>query len=117
MEWFEVQAEWSEDHDYQTINVASQCLKNWFMEMKDTFPPMNGEFTPDDKTIAENENLEKYIADYSIGYNVIYAAFACSLAEKAYDFVKELAKKHDVGFFDVSGTNGDIIMPDGSNLE
>ena len=34
MEWYEKQIEWEEEHDYQTINVSSPALQNWFMEMK-----------------------------------------------------------------------------------
>lgn len=116
MEWFEEQAEWGEDHDYQTVGVASPALQNWFMEMKETFPPMNGEYAPDDAALAADAGLESRMTDYSIGHDVIYAAFAWSVAEEAYKQMLELAGKHDVGFFDVSGTGGDIIMPDGSKL-
>lgn len=42
MAWYEKQTEWGEDHDCQTISVSSLALQNWFMEMKGTFPPMNG---------------------------------------------------------------------------
>lgn len=117
MKWYEAQTEWSEDHDYQSVNVTSPSLKNWFIEIKDTFPPMNGELAPDDELMDEDENLEAHLTDYSIGHDVIYGAFSWSLAEEAYNFVTQLAKKHDVGFFDVSGIDGDIIMPDGTKLE
>ena len=42
MVWYEKQTEWNEKHDYQTISVASPSLRNWFMEMIEKFPPMNG---------------------------------------------------------------------------
>lgn len=116
MDWFEKQAEWGEDHDYQTISVSSPALQNWFMEMKDTFPPMNGEYAPDDEALDENEDLETYMTDYSIGREVIYAAFAWSVAEEANELVRELAGKYGVGFFDVSG-DGDIVLPDGTKIE
>ena len=51
--------------------------------------------------------------DYSIGYNVIYAVFSWSVADEAYELMRSLAQKHKVGFFDVSGDDGDIILPDG----
>ena len=57
MEWYEKQTEWGEDHDYQTIGVASPALQSWFMEMKETFPPMNGESAPSDEAIETDENL------------------------------------------------------------
>ncbi len=115
--WFEKQTEWGEDHDYQTISVSSPALQNWFMEMKETFPPMNGEYAPDAELLDEDEDLERHTVDYCIGKDVIYAAFAWSTAQEAYDLTQKLAKKHDVGFFDVSGDDGDIILPDGTKLK
>lgn len=116
MEWFEEQTAWGEDHDYQTISVASPALQNWFMEMKETFPPMNGEFAPDDSALEEDAELESRMTDYSIGHDVIYAGFAWSVAEEAYEKMLALAGKHGVGFFDVSG-DAEIILPDGSRME
>ena len=53
------------------------------------------------------------------GYNdpVIYAAFAWSVANEAYELTKALAQKHGVGFFDASGQKGDVYLPDGSLME
>ena len=116
MDWYDVQTEWGEEHDYDDVKVTSLSLKNWFMEMKDTFPPMNGEFAPDDEAIENDENLEDHLTDYSIGYDLIYAAFAWSVADEAYEKVRRLAEKHNVGFFDVSG-DGDIILPDGTIIK
>lgn len=115
MEWYEKQVQWEEEHDYMHISVSSEPLKNWFMEMKETFPPMNGEFAPNQNLLDEDEDLESHTVDYCMGYDVIYASFAWSVADEAYELMKKLAKKHDVGFFDVSG-NGDIILPDGSKV-
>ena len=116
MEWYEKQTEWGEDHDYQTIGVASPALQSWFMEMKETFPPMNGEYAPGDEAIEAAEELESRLTDYCIGRDVIYAAFAWSQAEEAYELVRNLAQKYGVGFFDASG-DCDIIMPDGGKIE
>lgn len=114
MAWFKKQTEWNEEHDYESISVSSSALQNWFMEMKDTFPPMNGDYAPDVDVIDEDENLESHVTDYAIGREIIYAAFAWSVADEAYELMRKLAQKHDVGFFDVSSDNGDIILPDGS---
>lgn len=46
-----------------------------------------------------------------------YVAFSWSMQDKAFNLMKQLAKKHDVGFFDVSADNGDIIMPDGKKYK
>ena len=86
------------------------------MEMKETFPPMNGEFAPDDEAIENDEDLESRLTDYSISYDSVYAAFSWSLAEEAYETMCRLAQKHGVGFFDASG-DGDIILPDGMMIE
>lgn len=117
MKWYEKQTMWEEEHNYQSVNVTSPALKEFFLEMIKTFPPMNGEFAPDDNAFLENENLESRLTDYSIGYDVIYAGFAWSVAEEAYGIMRELAEKHKVGFFDVSGSSGDIILPDGTKIE
>lgn len=116
MAWFEKQVEWGEDHDYASIHVSSPALQNWFMEMKETFPPMNGEYAPDPELLDEDENLESHTVDYCIGRDVIYVAFAWSAAEEAYELMRELAEKHGVGFFNVSADNGEIILPDGTAM-
>lgn len=115
MKWYEEQVQWNEEHNYDSIEVTSNNLKNWFLDMIKTFPPMNGEFAPDDDAIESDEELENHLADYCIGKNVIYIAFAWSVAEEAYDTMLKLALKHNVGFVDVSG-NGDIILSENSKL-
>ena len=109
MKWFDDQTEWREEHSYDDPANTSTELRNWFMEMVRTFPAMNGPFASDD-----DENL--YVSDYSIGKDVIYVAFAWSLAEQAYRTMLELAAKHGVGFFDVSSDNGDILLPENGEL-
>ena len=117
MEWYEEQTEWNEEHDYETIGVASPALQNWFMEMIQTFPPMNGEHAPDADQFDADGHLEAHLVDYCIGRDVIYAAFSWSTAEEAYALTRKLAQKHGVGFFDASGDNADVILPDGSELQ
>ena len=94
MAWYEKQTEWEEEHDYQTIGVSSPALRNWFLEMKDTFPPMNGEYAPD--LDALDEELERHLVEYSIGFDIIYAAFSWSAADEAYALTRTLAQKHRV---------------------
>lgn len=119
MAWYEKQTEWDEAHDYQTIGVSSPALQNWFMEMKDKFPPMNGEYAPNLDPLDEDEakDLEQHTVEYSIGYNIIYAAFSWSVADEGYELMRSLAQKHKVGFFDASADDGDIILPDGTMIE
>jgi hypothetical protein len=89
--WYERQSEWEESHGYKNPDIPAQALKEWFREIIKTFP-LN-------------------LAEYSLGRYVIYVSFAWSEAEAAYKQVKQLAAKHGVGFFDVSGTDGDIWWP------
>jgi hypothetical protein len=106
LKWYDEQTEWNEDHSYVDPIVTSPELKNWFLEMTQIFPAMNGPYALDD----DNEVYNEYITDYIIGKNSVYTSFRWTVAEKAYPKMLELAKKHKVGFFDVSGSC-DIIIP------
>jgi GH35 family endo-1,4-beta-xylanase len=114
MRWYGIQTEWSEEHDYQTPSVASEKLQNWYNAMKSYFPPMNGVDSPTDEQIEEDEELENRLADYCIGRDVIYVAFAWSKADEAYKLTKQFAKQYDVGFFNVSAIDGEIVLPEGT---
>jgi len=117
MVWFNQQSKWEEPHDYTDISVTSPPLKNWFMEMKENFPPLNGTYAPTDEMIAEDEDLEARLTDYSVGYDMIYVGFGWSVSEEAYLLASELAQKHGVGFYDVSSGDGKIIFLDDSELK
>ncbi|MEC1180464.1 hypothetical protein P9B03_18360 [Metasolibacillus meyeri] len=67
------------------------------------FPDMN---MVDEELLDEEGELEGRLTEYNIGYAMIYTAFAWSVADEAYNIMKKLAKKHGVGFFDVSGKGG-----------
>lgn len=115
MAWYDKQTEWSEDHSYNEPSVCSAALQNWMNEMKQTFRPMNGPLSPSDEefdSITEDE--ENHLTDYSMGREVIYGAFAWSLAEEANVLTRKLAEKHSVGFFDPQ--EGKIRFPDGTEL-
>lgn len=103
LRWYEEQTEWSEGHSYDDPEVTTPALSSWIAEMWETFPPMNGPFASHDY-----ENLK--VTDYSIERLVIYAAFASSQGQLAYETMRPLATKHSVGFFDVSG-DGEIAFP------
>ncbi len=102
--WYENQADWQESHGYNDPEIPALGLKDWFREIIKTFPPMNGPLAGDDPDHPR-------LTDYSLGRSVVYAAFAWSEAEAAYKLVKELAARHGIGFFDVSGDEGDIWWP------
>jgi hypothetical protein len=102
--WYERQTQWTETHGYNDPDVPTPALRGWFREMIGSFPPMNGPLASDDPD-------DPKVTDYSLGQSVIYAAFAWSQADSAYQRMKELAAKHHVGFFDVSSTDGEIWLP------
>ncbi len=99
LRWYYEQTEWKEDHDYQNPDITTPELRNWFFDIIKKYPPMNGPFTREDVD-------EIKWTDYSIGKDIIYAAFAWPEAEEAFKLCFELAKKHKVGFFDVSSDEG-----------
>ena len=103
MGWYRRQTEWAEGHGYDNPEVCSPELRAWFLEMISYYPPMNGPY-------ASEEDSPK-VTDYSVGRSVIYAAFAWSEAERAFKTMFSLAKKHRVGFFDVSARDGGVWVP------
>jgi len=105
MKWYECQAQWSEGHSYDDPCVSSPALQKWFEEMIQIFPPMNGPLASDDVD-------DPHLTDHCLGKDVIYSAFAWSVADEAYQKMKSLAIKHKVGFFDESAENGEILFPD-----
>ena len=118
LKWYDRQVEWDEGHNYNTTSVASPALQNWFMEMIQTFPPINGELAPDHELVDReyDQNQINHLTDYSIGADSIYACFSWPLVEEDYGMTRALAKKHDVGFFEVSAEDGVIVLPDGTEL-
>lgn len=110
MQWYDQQTEWTEDHGYEDPAVSAPALQSWYQEMIHKFPPQNGPYASED---VDNPR----ITDYCVGREVIYAAFAWSCAEEAYPVMKLLARKHNVGFFDASGHDAEIIFPDGTSMK
>ena len=80
MEWYDEQSEWEEEHSYDNPEVSTPALRAWFLEMIQSYPAMNGPFSSDDLPVDEAS-----VTDYSVGRSVIYAAFAWSKAEQAYE--------------------------------
>ncbi len=113
MKWFEKQTQWAENHSYNDPSVTSIELGNWFMEMIQTFPAMNGPFSIHDEDDIDND----MITGYSIGTDSIYLDFRWSVVELAYETVFKFAAKHEVGFFDVSSDEGDIFFPENGELK
>jgi hypothetical protein len=110
LEWFSAQTEWTEERDYDSLDGTTEPLAAWFMEMKETFPPMNGPYyLGDDKSFADEET-EQCLTDYAIASGLIYGSFAWSVAEEAAETAAKLAAKHQVALFNPQ--TGDLIHCD-----
>ena len=107
MVWYAEQTKWTEGHTYNDPAITAPALQAWLLEMRQTFPDLNG----DDAT-GDND----YETDYCIGRTVIYAAFAWSLAKEAYEMAKRLAQEHQVGFYAPS-FEGPILRPQNGELK
>ena len=107
MEWYRIQTEWSEEHSYDDPANTSLVLQQWFAEFSKTYPPMNGPHA-----VSEDRLDDPFVTDHCIGKNLVYSAFAWSVAESALPAMRELALKHGAGFFDVSAEEGEILFPD-----
>jgi len=100
MEWYDIQTQWTEGHSYDDPAVTTPALHSWYDAIRQTYPNMNGPGAADDDHVDD-------AADYSVGRHVIYGAFRWSQAEEVYPLVRRLAVEHGVGFYDVSGDDGD----------
>jgi hypothetical protein len=104
MRWFDEEAKWEDAHGFNDLSSASSKLSAWFDEMRMEFPPMNGPLASDDVD-------DPKVTSYGLGRSVIYASFAWSEAKVARERTFELARKYNVGFYDVSTSNGDVWRP------
>lgn len=104
MAWYRDQTAWKEGHGYNDPGVSEPKLRAWFLEMIEKFPPMNGPFQSEDVD-------DPKVTDYSVGRSIIYAAFAWSEQEEAFQTMFGLAEKHRVGFFNVSADEGGVWLP------
>jgi hypothetical protein len=95
LKWWSAQSQWTEEHGYNDPSVPPLALQSWYNEITATFPNLNGPGVSDDEIGPRH-------TDYTLGQSLIYAGFAWTEAETAYPLVRELAVKHQVGFFDAS---------------
>jgi hypothetical protein len=105
MIWYEEQMMWSEEHDDSHLEVSAPSLVSWFLDMSMEFPSF------DDPQNADKIDDQK-LTEYSFGKSIIYTNFNWSEAENARRVMFELARKHKIGFFDVSAEDGQVWVPD-----
>ena len=109
--WYKEQTEWAEDHTYDDPAVTTEALRAWFFDMLKQFPAMNGPHATRD-----DDDPSARVSNYCIGRSVIYVAFAWSQAGAAFEAVMEHARKHGVGFYDVSSSQGAVWLPRDGDL-
>ena len=112
MVWYNEQTKWAEGHNYDDPAISTTSLRAWFMDIIESFPPLNGPLSKDD--LPEDEASA---TDYSVGKSVIYCAFAWSKAKVAYETAFRLAQNHSVGLFDVSSGNEEVWLPSNGKLK
>ncbi len=98
LDWYELQAEWEEGHDYDDAAVSTPALRAFYDELVQLFP---AQLEGDDEG-----------TDYTIGKLVIYMTFAWDRVDEAYETVFRLASQHGVGLFDVSSDLNETWLPD-----
>ncbi|WP_200921851.1 MULTISPECIES: hypothetical protein [unclassified Sphingomonas] len=97
MQWFEAQTDWSEGEG--TVEALPEALRHWHQAMLPAWPDM--------QEVEDDRIDDPHVTGYSLGANVIYVDFRWSVANEAYETVRRLAIEHRVGFYDVSGDEGD----------
>lgn len=112
MAWYHRLTEWEERRDYNSPEGMTGNLKSFYDLLRKDFPPLNG---PDAADVESDED-QSFIAEYSCAANAIYLGFAWSNTEAAHQAVVDCAIACDVGFFDVSASDG-IVTYDGKELE
>lgn len=93
-DWYERQAEWSEEHGYMDSAVTTPELRAFYTELIEEFPAMNGPDAPDYETLEPE--VEARLTDYSIGEKIVCGAFSWPQARRAETVVRELAARHNV---------------------
>ena len=105
-EWYARTTEWAEGHDYNDPDATTPTLRAWYEDIRTPFPNMNGPGAPTDDDLTK-PGVEDRLADYTFAHHAVYAAFRWAQAEHVYPVFRELSVKHGVGFYDVSGDEGD----------
>jgi hypothetical protein len=106
LDWYDSGEFESKLFDPARSQFSDPHLRSWLEDMLKTFPALNGRDSRIDLDLDD-----PHWTDYGINRTNVYACFAWSLAESAYNAVFSLAEKHRLGFFDVSGAEGRVWRP------
>lgn len=97
--WYEKQVDWPEDDSPFDASIPSATLQSWRNAMLPNWPDM--------QEIGDDQVDDPHVTGYSFSPHAIYVDFRWTVADEAYDAVRRLAVEHQVGFYDVSGDEGD----------
>ena len=109
--WYNSHNDETELFDPTRSEFSTPNLRSWLDDMLKTFPAMNGPYSNADQDVDD-----PHLSDYGINRTNIYACFAWSIAESAYNAVMTLAEKHGIAVYDVSDTEGRIWRPGNDGL-
>jgi len=97
LRWFDAQTDWAASE--VELALVPEGLRRWREAMLASWPDM--------QEVDDDHVDDPHVTGYSYGRHVIYVDFRWSVADEAYDAVRRLAVEHGVGFYDVSGDEGD----------
>lgn len=113
--WFKKKSEWNDDRDYDSLTGCSEKLCAFFMDIKQVFQPLNGEYAPDYDNI--DEDTESKLIDYCICEELIYMSSGWSVADEFSVNVKEKAQKYGLGTLEFTSEGYLITKADGNIME
>jgi hypothetical protein len=99
MAWFEKQVDWLDDDSSYDPESSTPVLRAWYQAMLPQWPNM--------QEVEDDLIDDDCVTGYTFGPRSIYLDFRWSVAEEAYDAVRLTAVKFSLGFYDVSGDEGD----------
>lgn len=101
-QWIEEKTNYDQDWDYNDVEKTTSRLKEWYMEMIQYFPPMNGPYALAQEELEADDDLEERVTDYTIGDTFIYASFAYSQEETALSIARKLCLKYELVLYNAS---------------
>ena len=97
--WYEKVVDWPDDNSVFDPATSSADLRAWYEAMLRNWPNM--------QEIEDDQIDDPKVTGYSFSPHAIYIDFRWTVAEEAYVATRSLAIEHGVGFYDVSGDEGD----------
>jgi len=105
--WYDAFMQWDGAWNYNDPAVCSPALQRWEAGMRRRFWVLNGPHrSRSGAWLRPSDSM-----DLACAPTAIYAGFSWSRAEVAHGLALDLARRHGVGFYDVSGDGG-VWRPD-----